>query len=464
MCGDTIMSKHMDPLLEDLIDKVPEYKEFKNVDELDAFLKNIAEEHKDLVKLEVSGYTRNGDEIYSLIIDGEGPAVLLIGAPHPNEPIGTLTIEYLVRRLTEDEEFRKAFSFKWVIVPVADKDGLRLNEGWLKGPFNIINYAKNYYRPAGNVQVEWSFPITYKRYSYTNPTPETRALMRLIYKYRPIFIYSLHNAGFGGVYYYISQDIPLLYPIFRLFPKTLGIPLSLGEPEVPWAKCLGRAVYKMVTLKDNYDFLESLGKDPLEVLDHGGSTYDYASERVNNVLELVTEVPYFYDPRIEDLSPHEMLRRDAVLEGIKHRENTLKFITEIYARIKEYVNVERHRIAESIEYMIKKTPKTIEAEKMWALKDKSLERKAYTSEVFDSLLITRFYSLLSLGMLYRLVKEVAKEKRYVELAETVENKFYEEGAYLERELKYTVINLKDLVKTQLNAGIYALLYLREQQT
>ena len=72
-------------------------------------------------------------------------------------------------------------------------------KGGFKGPYTPLNYALNFYRPAGFQQVEWTFPIKYKTLDNNDPIPETKALMKIIEEEKPIFIYSLHNAGFGGV-------------------------------------------------------------------------------------------------------------------------------------------------------------------------------------------------------------------------------------------------------------------------
>jgi len=141
--------------------------------------------------------------------NGQKPA-LLFGFPHPNEPIGSMTLEYLSWRLTEDESLDK-LDFTWYIVKCIDPDGTRLNEGWFKGPFTPLNYALNYYRPPGYQQIEWTFPINYKTLVWDKPIPETRALMRIIDNTKPRFMYSLHNSGFGGVYFYVSSQCKPLY-------------------------------------------------------------------------------------------------------------------------------------------------------------------------------------------------------------------------------------------------------------
>lgn len=286
-------------------------------EELEASTDALVRDYKDIVRVAEVGRSRCGEKIRAVIIGKGSRTALLFGAPHPNEPIGTLTLEYLTKVAASDEAVRKALDYTWVIVKVVDIDGLKMNEGWFKKPFSVRTYAENYYRPAGNVQIEWSFPIKYKKYYFGNLTPGTKALMNLMDTYKPDFVYSLYNTGFGGVNYYITTEAPLLYPIFQLYPKILIVPLSLGEPEVPWARTLSRAVYRMVSVRDYYDFIDSQGMDPLEVIKHEGSSFDYARELNQSAIELVTEVPYLYDPRIEDLNEADVTRRDAVLEAIK---------------------------------------------------------------------------------------------------------------------------------------------------
>ena len=79
-------------------------------------------------------------------------------------------------------------AYTWNIVKCIDPDGTRLNEGWFKGPFTVTNYAKNFYRPGGTQQAEWTFPVEYKNYSFFSPIAETQALMTAITALKPVFI------------------------------------------------------------------------------------------------------------------------------------------------------------------------------------------------------------------------------------------------------------------------------------
>ena len=453
--------------IQEAIKRVPHYTCFMTLEELNRSTLHLAEEYPDQVEVFKAGVSREGKEILALKI-GEGRNVaLLFGCPHPNEPVGTLMLEYLARRLVEDEELREELDYTWLIVKVADPDGLKLNEGWLKGPFTILNYAKNYYRPAGNKQVEWTFPIEYKSLKFDEPLPETRALMKLIDGWKPDFIYSLHNAGFGGVYYYISEKAPLLYPIYSKIVEDEDLPLSLGEPEVPWAVQLSPAVYYMVSTPEYYDYLEKYSdKDPAEVIRTGTDSYDYA-RRVNpGVLELVTEVPYFYNPRIEDDSPTEIERRRAVLDSLQDSWKHYNYVRRVYEEVRGKLRL-KSRFRESIEYYLAVTPDSLRAKERWARTDPSLERPATVAEVFDNYQVSRFYRLLTLGLLYRMLKEEVRAGAgdlIKEKYEEVESKLEEEATELERELEYRVIPLDKLVRIQLAAGLYTALYVQVKNT
>jgi hypothetical protein len=93
--------------LQRIAEDIPHYQTFLTVDELNASTRQLADEFPGLASLKVVGQTRRGDPIELLTIAGGPLQALVFGAPHPNEPIGTLTIEYLSRRLCEDEALRR---------------------------------------------------------------------------------------------------------------------------------------------------------------------------------------------------------------------------------------------------------------------------------------------------------------------------------------------------------------------
>ena len=171
-----------------VIENIPDYQEFLTVAELDASSKELASCYPGQVELFSIGTSRAGHPILCLKI-GNGPKhALMFACPHPNEPIGAMTVEYFSRVLAEHPEFTKETGYTWYLIKCVDPDGTKRNEGWFKGPFTLRNYAEHYYRPAMNEQVEWTFPIDYKKLHFHAPIPETQALMKLIDEVRPEFM------------------------------------------------------------------------------------------------------------------------------------------------------------------------------------------------------------------------------------------------------------------------------------
>ena len=456
-----------DVLLEELISSIPDYVSFLTVDELNASSAELAAEYPS-VGLKTAGYSRNGDPIDALHIGKGKRTALLFGAPHPNEPIGCMMLEFLARKLAEDKDFLEWTGFRWVIVKCADPDGTRLNEGWFKGPFTPLHYAKNFYRPPHFQQVEWSFPVKYKKLNFDSPIPETKAIMGLIEREKPSFIYSLHNAGFGGAYYYVSKPCEPLYKRYREGARNQGIPLHLGEPEMPYAKKLSEAVYLMPSIQETYDYLEKYtDKDPAEIIKGGAGSTDYARRIVPDVFSLVCEVPYFYDPRIDDLTESDVKRRDAILHSVELSSGMFSFLKERYKEIEGLLAVPS-KFKEAIEENLRTMPAHLEAKCKWAETTEGLDDLATVSQKFDNQVITRFYGMLSFGMFIRMIDQqlemtvdVQERKKLEAVKSEVEEELERHNRELLKDLNYEVIPIKKLVAVQLWAALATIDWLRK---
>ncbi|WP_240670206.1 M14 family zinc carboxypeptidase [Actinoplanes solisilvae] len=294
------------------IETVPAYDAFAGVDDLHAELRRIAESHPSVASLRRCGSSRQGNPLWCLTVslsedDEDAPEALVFGLPHPNEPIGGLTALHLAERLCADSVLRRRLGHRWRIVVCADPDGLRLNEGWLEGPFTRAHYAEHFYRPAGRDQVEWTFPINHESAYFDLPIPETQALMRLIDVYRPALIASLHNSELGGAYYWLSRAEPALHPVLQLVPEHLGIPLDRGEPEAPDLVLLDDAIYEATPLATVYE--STMARNEPWIFEGGSPTW-YSGQWGSFIL--VSELPYWFDPRAADTTPTAMSYREAL--------------------------------------------------------------------------------------------------------------------------------------------------------
>lgn len=447
---------------ESVVDKVPDYKFFLTVDEMDESTRELAKEFPDIVTVFEAGKSREGHSILCMKI-GDGPKnALCFACPHPNEPIGAMTMEYFSRALAEDDHLREELGFTWYIIKCIDPDGVRLNEQWFKGPFNLYNYTKNYYRPIGYEQVEWTFPIDYKELHFHDPLPETLSLMKIIEETRPEFMYSLHNAGFGGAYWYITHDIPELYEDLRNSALKQEIPLSLGEPEEPFITQFSPAIFKSMSISEAYDFTEKYtGEKPN--IKNGTSSSDYALTK-SDCVTLLAELPYFFDPRIQDMSEGGMTRKEAILQNVEMNQSHFTILENMLTEVRPYIT-DRNPFVKLVDEVVQYVLEGSEAKLKWAHSNPEFEKPAKIAEIFDNLQTAKFYNGLYLGLSVRTCEyEIERLKREESKNEEVMTKLKNTHEFgekllkqycgkLESELDYSVIPIQKLVRIQVESGL-----------
>ena len=454
-----------------ILASVPDYETFLTIDEMNASSRALAEQYPDAVELTELGTSRNGEPLLCLKIGSGSHRAIMFGCPHPNEPIGTMMLEYFTEQLAKNQALRESLDYTWYIVKVWDIDGFRMNEKWLKGPYTLYNYSRNFFRPAGHKQVDWTFPVDYKLLHFHDPLPETQAMMKLIDQVQPEFIYALHNAGFGGVYWYLTEPAPEVYGFMYQAAETQEIPVNLGEPEAPYLIAFAPAIYAGMGIRQDYDYLEQYtDADMSQAIQAGTCAADYAHEKWNT-FTLLTELPYFYDRRIDDGSASDVLRRDAVLEKCRWSLRTNQTIRDILEISREYLS-EDNPFLLALDSL--GGDDVILAEQKMAETDPAYAKTATVAEAFDNRLIARFYKLLSYGMLVRAneyeLEQIGEAGLETERGQALRRAFdaaeKAHGAlaeYLEQEIDYEVIPIRKLISIQLECGLIIAEYLKKQK-
>lgn len=441
-----------------LDDAIPRYESFFTVDEHRERARALADcSH---VEYEQLGESTNGETLWSVTVgDGERSA-LLFGAPHPNEPIGSTTIDFLLHELATNDELRASLDYELVCVPVADPDGVKLNEGWFDGPFTLTNYALNFYRTPPDMQVEATFPIEHEDYSFDDPAPETQALMDLIETHHPEFIYSFHNAAFGGCYYYLTEPLEPLHNGLTALPGEYGVPLHRGEPEGFDIAAFDDAIYRLPMFADRFDGAQD-HDDPTSVL-LGGNAYEYARRFNDDVVEFVVELPYFYDSKIQEQTKLDRSREDVIREGIRHRQTLLAEMRSGVDAVAEYLP--ETPMAREAEGAIDHFENEFESKLEWATSSPETDESATVAQHVDERVLRQYHLLTYLGMLLRSIDHAAMradEDVHGTLMETktrLEDAFHEGIGETRDRLDYTTIPIWKLVAIQARSGLMCLDY------
>ncbi|QRV14986.1 peptidase M14 [Haloterrigena salifodinae] len=438
---------------------IPRYESFFTVAEHRDRDRALAAEH-DHLEYDEHGESANGETLWTVTVGDGDRSALLFGAPHPNEPIGSMTIDFLLHELATNDELRASLDYEFVCLPVADPDGVRLNEGWFDGPFTLSNYAQNFYRTPPDEQVEATFPVEREGYAFDDPAPGTQVLMDLIETRRPEFIYSFHNAAFGGCYYYLSEPLEPLYDALSSLPGEYDVPLHRGEPEWFAMEAFDDVVYRLPTFADQFDDVQDQDDVDPEAALLGGNAYDYATRFNEDVVELVVELPYFHDPQIQDRTELERTRADVIQDGVRKRQTLLEAMRDRADAVAEHLP--ETPMAREATGAIRYFENELESKLEWAEAAAETDDPATVAQRVDEHFLRQYHLLTYLGMLVRSIDRAAMsadEGARETLAETkaaLEDVFFERLEDIRTQLDYETIPIWKLVAIQARVGLLCL--------
>ncbi len=250
--------------------------------------RRLALRHPDRCRLREGGRSRAGRPLLLLSVDRGPRAVLVVGGPHPNEPIGTAAAIRLAEVLLE-RPARPGLS--WHLLLCLDPDGAALNAGWLDGPLTMRRHYEHFFRPAFEEQPE----LLPAPGSGRPPMPESVALTGLIDELRPILQCSLHGVDFGGAFVQLTGPVPGLAERFARSAERAGIPLDVDSYDaIGWASP-APGTYLMPA-PGSTEVSRALPDEP-EL-----STWSHATR--HGAVTAVLEVPMWAVDAVGDARPH----------------------------------------------------------------------------------------------------------------------------------------------------------------
>lgn len=276
--------------LDTLLAAVPHYDAFLSPQEMRGRLHGLMARHPGLFRARTLGRSREGRTLELLSVGHGEHAVMLVGAPHPHELVGTLTIDFLAHYLADQPRAQSELGFAWHFIQVIEPDGVFLNEPWLAAPRRPSNYLRSFYRPPLRDQAEYTFPFSTREHSFAMATPEANAWRTALDWVRPHLLVSLHNSEVGGAFFFTSgNDVDLDQALVDC-ARSLHFDIDEdGEPgSLPKAGRPG-----VFRFPDEIEqSIADAGGTPDKTLLTGDSSAGYA-HRQFGTLSLVPEVPYW---------------------------------------------------------------------------------------------------------------------------------------------------------------------------
>ncbi|MFJ6777315.1 M14 family zinc carboxypeptidase, partial [Kitasatospora sp. NPDC091257] len=239
----------LDDALAGYAELVPAGELVPSVEELTRRLRGAAERAPGVCRMRRIGSSRQGRALEVLSVGAGRRPVLVVGGPHPNEPVGYATIAFLAELAAARPEVRDGVS--WHFLPCVDPDGAALNEKWTSAPLDLYTEHRHFFRPALAEQPEWTFPIPWRGGVHQFGLPEQQALADLVDGLEPAAVVSLHNAEFGEPFFVVSRDVPGLAAQLGAVAARHGLPVGQAAPSdvVGWP-VLGNGVYRMPPIEE----------------------------------------------------------------------------------------------------------------------------------------------------------------------------------------------------------------------
>lgn len=316
---------------------LPRFQKFCSVAELSALVETIRGTSAQ-AEVRIAGTSGQGLPIHHVRFGKGRVKALFVGWPHPNEPIGGLTVFSLLTLLRQGHRQLVDADVEWHIVPCIDPDGATLNEGWTQQPFSLGNFMRNCYRQEPCDQVERSFPIHYKRLHFERPTQEASTLQELLTTIRPDFFYSLHNHRVGALSYFLTRGIDeRYYRQLHQLAHSYQVPLQQGGSPLQGGHAqFAPGIWELFSVPKYYDYLETVRAAPEEGLhEAGGCSWDYLAQINERALTFVMELPYLHHPASVSTKETAQNLRQFMLRSDADNKFLITVILEEWEKVKE---------------------------------------------------------------------------------------------------------------------------------
>jgi len=383
-----------------ILREVPDYSRFLRVNEIEDIAGNFRQYPS--IEERVIGKTAENTPLKMYMMGSGEKTALIIGVPHSDEPLGSLVTVYFVDWMLKHPEV-DFFGWRWLIIPVLEQRGMRMNEGWFGSWGSLVETAKFYFREPTENQYEWTFPFEYKNYKWVHPRPESTAVKEIIKDEKPDLLCNLHHCGFYNTYFYFSRDLPEAYPRLRRLSDNLGLPLSTSNPDVPFGKVLTPGFYQMYGLRDYIDYYTRHEPENLLTMRRGSTSDEWYQDTIGG-FSFNCEVPL-----LESSVKRDNEVSDQKLQGLleKRREKraaTTDYCIDVLTKLEPFFRFSDPVLLGSVLKHVASAK--LELELAEAKRQAVENRDATNFEVFENDLMVDVTDLLLLGQVWRVAETI----------------------------------------------------------
>jgi hypothetical protein len=431
-----------------ILREVPKYSRFLKVNEIENLARDFIRYSS--IKEKIIGKTVENKPLKMYTMGNGKKTALIIGVPHSDEPLGSLVTLYFVDWMAKNSE-ADFFGWKWLIIPILEQRGMRMNEDWFDSIDSLVDTAKAYFREPTDNQYEWTFPFEYKNYKWEHSRPESNAVKGILKDEKPDLLCNLHHCGFYNTYFYFSRDLPEAYPRLRKLSDKLGLPLSTSNPDVPFGKVLAPGFYKMYGLRDYIDYYMRSEPENLLTMRRGSSSDEWYNDKIGG-FSFNCEVPLLDSSMKKDDKKSNSKLQDIVEKQRKKRERTIQYCIDILIKLKPvYCHADPLLLGSVMKHVANAK---LELESAEAKTQTVENRNATNLEVFENDLMVDVSNLLLLGQIWRVTENIRNNKRKSQtgsMTAKIDRKVIALAKRINNRAGFVPIPLKKLMRMQLGS-------------
>lgn len=459
----------MGPVIDvaEVLRELPHFQKFCSVAELSTLVEALRRDSTQ-ADVRIVGTSANGLPIHHVRVGTGRVKALFVGWPHPNEPIGGLTVFSLLSLLRQGKRQLLDADVEWHIVPCIDPDGATLNEGWSQKPFTMASFMRNSYRQEPCDQVERSFPIRHKRLVFDRPSREARILQELLSAIRPDFFHSLHNARVGGLSCFVTRDIgERYYRQLHQLAETYQVPFHRGSSPLEGGLAnFAQGIWEIFTTRRYYDYLETVTDRPEEGLHQAGAcSWEHLAAVKASALTFVMELPYLKHPACASSKDTLQNLRHFKLRIDADNKFLVTVILEEWEKVKEELDPRSPFYQKTFNSIIAVKERLLEGLPSWEsgtrnlLFNTSYSRTMTEADLFYVCINDRFYALCNSIEFVRLLKASKQTLAVVGATRRLESLYDEALVELSKHIDFDAFEAIDcdtLARIHLGGGLIVL--------
>ena len=383
-----------------ILREVPDYSRFLRVNEIEDIAGNFRQYPS--IEERVIGKTAENNPLKMYMMGSGEKTALIIGVPHSDEPLGSLVTVYFIDWMAKHPEV-DFFGWRWLIIPVLEQRGMRMNEGWFGSWGSLVDTAKFYFREPTENQYEWTFPFEYKNYKWLHPRPESTAVKETIKDEKPDLLCNLHHCGFYETYFYFSRDLPEAYPRLSELAGNLGLPLSTANPDVPFGKVLSSGFYQMYGLRDYIDYYTMYEPENLLTMRRGSTSDEWYQDTIGG-FSFNCEVPLLKSSVKKDNEVSGQKLRGLLEKRRGKRTATIDYCIDVLTKLEPFFRFSDPVLLGSVLKHVASAK--LELEFANAKRQAPENRDATNFEIFENDLMVDVTDLLLLGQVWRVAETI----------------------------------------------------------